>query len=309
MAPRRSHGGGPLIFRRPAVWRFAGARCRPVKTTRSRADARPTPFKGLGSRAIAFSGELAGTPRAIPRLKTLNFVPKGTLARNPQWNSNMTLSYSTWKLAAPGLRMAVALFVVSCLSGRVHASGPVSGSSIRLTQPDLAGARKTQELIAGAQDGDPHLQYILGLCYQTGRGVSKDPAEALKWFAKAADQGLDDAEYTLGCCYNGEDGYAKNPAEAVKWWGLAAKQGHAGAQYCLALSYFAGEGTAKSHAEAAKWWRKAAEQNYADAQYYLGVCYSLGLGVPKAQEQAMFWLRKALAGGNMDAMALLANLK
>jgi hypothetical protein len=159
-----------------------------------------------------------------------------------------------------------------------------------------------------AEEGDAHAQFDLGLRYESGRGVSKDVAEAIKWFRKAAEQGFDEAQYALGCCYNGDDGYPKDSVEAVKWWGKAGTQGYADAQYCLGLSYFAGEGVAKNPVEAAKWWKKAADQGQADAQYFLGLSYSLGLGVPKIREQAIYWLRKAAVNGNENAMAALIKL-
>jgi TPR repeat protein len=174
---------------------------------------------------------------------------------------------------------------------------------------DAPGESKDiQSLRRAAEEGNALAQFNLGLLYESGRGVFKDTAEAIKWFRKAADQGFDEAQYALGCCYNGDDGFPKDPVEAVKWWGKAAAQGYADAQYCLGLSYFAGEGVDKNPVEAAKWWRKAAEQNHAGAQYFLGLSYSLGLGVPKIREQAIYWLRKAAANGNENATTALLKL-
>ena len=187
-------------------------------------------------------------------------------------------------------------------------SRPSPDSRLLANQSTVAEIKRTQGLHEVAEGGDARAQFILGLCYVSGRGVSKDTAQALKWFHKAADQGLDEAQYTLGCCYNGDDGFPKDSGEAVKWWGIAAAQGYADAQYCLGLKYFVGEGVAKNPAAAAKWWKKAAEQNHGDAQYFLGLSYSLGLGVPKIQEQAIYWLRKAVANGNGNALAALKKL-
>lgn len=170
--------------------------------------------------------------------------------------------------------------------------------------------RKTLELRRAAEaTGDPQIEFILGTCYDSGRGISRDMTQALQWFRKSADQGYDAAQYKLGCCYNGEGGYPRDTGKAVMWWGKAAAQGYADAQYCLGLSYFAGEGVGRSPSDAALWWARAAAQNHPDAQYYLGVSYFLGLGVPKAREQAIFWLGKALANGNVEASAILNDLK
>ena len=172
----------------------------------------------------------------------------------------------------------------------------------RLAPADVSAVAALRET---ADAGDPHAQFDLGLCFESGLGVSKDPAEAIKWFRRAAELGFDEAQYMLGCCYNGDDGFPRNPREAAKWWGKAAAHGHANAQYCLGLSYSLGEGVAKNPTEAAKWWTKAAEQGQADAQYFLGLSYSLGLGLPKVPEQAVYWLRKAASNGNENAIAAL----
>ena len=73
----------------------------------------------------------------------------------------------------------------------------------------------------------------------------------------------------------------KDDAEAVKWFRKAAEQNYARAQYNLGLRYTKGQGVAKDDAEAVQWFRKAAEQNDAPAQAALGVRYAKGQGVAK----------------------------
>ena len=169
-------------------------------------------------------------------------------------------------------------------------------------------ARKIQGLLTTARGGDSQAQFILGLCYQAGRGVPKDPAEALVWFKMAAEQGLCDAQYSLACCYNGDTGLPKKSVEAAKWWAKAASQGHADAQYCLGLVLSTGDGIARNPAEAVKWWEKAARQDRADAQYFAGISYLTGRGVPVARDRAVYWLRKAAANGNENAVAALKKI-
>jgi len=52
----------------------------------------------------------------------------------------------------------------------------------------------------------------------------------------------------------------KDAAEAVKWYRKAAEQGHALAQTNLGFMYEKGDGVPKDAAEAVKWYRKATEQ-------------------------------------------------
>jgi TPR repeat protein len=198
----------------------------------------------------------------------------------------------------PGLRTA----------STVGDNRPSSSSRLFTDGRSIVEANRIEGIRLAAEGGVAQAQYDLGLRFQSGDGVSKDPVQALNWFRKAAEQGYGEAQYMLGCCYNGEEGFARDPSEAVKWWTKAAEQGHADAQHCLGLSYSSGEGVSRNPAEAARWWKKAAEQNHPDAQYFLGISYFAGLGVPKIPEQAAYWLGQAAAHGNEDAMAELKKL-
>ena len=42
-------------------------------------------------------------------------------------------------------------------------------------------------LTKASQKGDAESQYLLGLCYGNGTGVTQDYKEAVKWYKKAAD--------------------------------------------------------------------------------------------------------------------------
>ena len=50
-----------------------------------------------------------------------------------------------------------------------------------------------------AEQGDAIAQFNLGDMYYNGEGVSVDYQEAMKWYSKAAEQGLADAQSSLGC--------------------------------------------------------------------------------------------------------------
>ena len=84
----------------------------------------------------------------------------------------------------------------------------------------------------------------------------------MKWYRKAAEQGLAMAQLGLGECYTRGDGVEKNPAEAVKWWRKAAEQGLPEVQVLLGACYELGEGVKRDRTEAVKWYRKAAAQGH-----------------------------------------------
>jgi TPR repeat protein len=99
-----------------------------------------------------------------------------------------------------------------------------------------------------------------------GEGVAKDPVEAVKWYRKAAEQGIAEAQNNLGVCFMNGEGVAKDPVEAVKWYRKAAEQGHANAQNNLGECFMNGQGVAKDLEEAAKWFQKATDQGYTNAK-------------------------------------------
>ena len=118
-----------------------------------------------------------------------------------------------------------------------------------------------------AEQGDAASQYVLGLQYELGvYGVTpQNYVEAVRWYRKAAERGLDTAKFSLG------------------------------------LMYQQGKGVPQSYAEAIRWYLAGAEQGYADAQANLGVIYGNGLGIPQDYVLAHMWSNLAASSGNKDA--------
>ena len=130
-------------------------------------------------------------------------------------------------------------------------------------------AQSISELKKKAEQGEVVAQFNLAVRYDDGKGVTKDPKQAVYWYRKAAEQGLATAQYNLALCYNEGEGVTKDPKQAAYWFRKAAEQGDADAQYVLFGCYYKGEGVTKDPKQAAYWLRKAAEQGYADAQEIL----------------------------------------
>ena len=106
---------------------------------------------------------------------------------------------------------------------------------------------------------------------------------------------------TLGVMYDNGRGVPEDDAEGVKWYRKAADQGLALAQAKLGLKYDTGEGVPQDYAEAVEWYRKAAERGYAAAQSRMGGMYALGEGVPQDAVQAYAWFNIAAAQGFQPA--------
>ena len=95
----------------------------------------------------------------------------------------------------------------------------------------------------------------------------------------------------------GQEAYGRGDfVEAVKWYRKAAEQGLSQAQYNLGVMYAEGRGVEQNDAEAVKWYRKAAEQ-IVSAQTGLGVMYAQGKGVPQNDVEAYAWFSIAAAQG------------
>ena len=93
----------------------------------------------------------------------------------------------------------------------------------------------------------------------------------------------------------------EDDSEAVKWFRKAAEQGIANAQFALGVMYERGEGVPENDSEAVKWYRKAAEQGDASAQFTLGAMYATGEGVPEDYVMAYAWANLSAAKGTKEA--------
>ena len=190
-----------------------------------------------------------------------------------------------------------------------------------------------------AESGDSEAQKIMGIMYDYGHGVNKDPSVALQWYLRSAEQGQPAVQYQVGAKYFRGDGTEQNYPEAAKWWELAANggqvdaqfnlglmhyrglsmerddrkaaelfekaaaQGHSYAQYSLAVMYSFGHGVEKDHASALEWFRSSANQGVAQAQFNMGVYYENGYAVDKDLDVARQWYERASAQGLIEAQS------
>jgi TPR repeat protein len=197
---------------------------------------------------------------------------------------------------------AVALFVLfSCTLKADYEAGLKAYNS-----GDFATALKEWQPLA--DQGEPHLQYNVGLIYARGQGVPQDFAKAADYYRKAADQGVVEAEYNLGVLYSNGQGVKQDDAEAGKWFLKAANQGDIHAAESLGNVYQEGPGAFQNFAEAEKWYRQAAEKGVASAEFNLGVMYDIGQGVKEDFAEALKWYQKAADQGYSSALCNIAIL-
>lgn len=154
-----------------------------------------------------------------------------------------------------------------------------------------------------AEQGLSPAQTSLGKMYEQGDGVAQDYKQAVNWYRLAADQGDARAQYSLGLMYRKGNGVSQDINKARKWNHLAVEQGYAPAQYLLGNIYRNTEDI-----KAAKWYRLAAEQGHAWAQYFLGQLYTRGKGVEQDYDQALKWYHLAAEQGVAYAQLKLGNI-
>ena len=104
-------------------------------------------------------------------------------------------------------------------------SVPTEAAAPVKTEKQLSTEVKSEEMHAEwkrkAEAGDAKGQYLLGVMYAIGDGVSKDAAKAFEWQQKAAAQGNADAQYILGFMYGDGQGVPKDYVLAQMWTNIA----------------------------------------------------------------------------------------
>ncbi|MCK5231941.1 MAG: sel1 repeat family protein, partial [Desulfobulbaceae bacterium] len=137
-----------------------------------------------------------------------------------------------------------------------------------------------------------------------------DHTTAHRIWKSLADKGNSKAQYNLGVLYQYGFGVKRQPSEAVKWYLQAAKRGLATAQEEIGDFYASGQFSGGvDHTNAAKWLKKAAMQGRVGAQRKLGILLALGWGVPADKKAAIKWLLKAQTKGDQAAQKWVQDIQ
>lgn len=162
------------------------------------------------------------------------------------------------------------------------------------------------EFQAAAVAGDVRAALALAQMYETGRGVERDPAEALRWRGQAASAGHAGTQFELGRDYLNGTGVARDPVRAAYWLREAASQGHPNAQ--LALGGLLLE--EPEHAgEGVRWIQEAAKAGLVEADLALAEAFERGTGVPKDARRAAELRVAAIARRDQAANEQEADLR
>ena len=163
----------------------------------------------------------------------------------------------------------------------------------------------SHSIVAAAQTGDSDAMVQLGLMYQNGEEVKKNPEYAFKLFLNAAAQGAKEGQNQLGCCYHDGIGTVVNKEKALYWFTKAAEQGDTDAQIHMGDMYSSGDGIPKDLDKAIKWYKKAIKSDPVRSMTALGNVYKTEI---KDYEQAFKYYSKAVEKGGIDALTNLGLL-
>lgn len=130
---------------------------------------------------------------------------------------------------------------------------------------------------------------------------------AIERLQTAAERGHVKAAVSLGDALMHGNGVAPVPAEALRWYQKAAEGGATVALVRLGDFYSLRSDTVEA-SRALEWYRKAADANSSVAMVRLGRMFSEGRGVPQDYALAATWLSRAAAAGSGPAMLELSAL-
>ena len=190
-----------------------------------------------------------------------------------------------------------------------------------------------------ADEGHVRAQYFLGLCYDTGAGVPRNPVLAERHYQTAANAGDVTAAVRLGELYltgleaseilsSGAAGVLAatdrpsvlkqlfpqglsvdpDPVAALHWNRFAAERGNANAQARLGHQYAVGAGTRVDLDAAHVWFKAAADQSHVGGELGLGLLHAGHYGAFREPEAAVSWLERAARQKNATARLALALL-
>ncbi|MGV3490535.1 MAG: tetratricopeptide repeat protein [Devosia sp.] len=196
--------------------------------------------------------------------------------------------------AAPQTAADAALAMANRLDG---AGGGISGADLIAALEDAALA------------GQPMALYQLGLMYESGEGVAKDPVKAFGYFSQIADEHADAAPkgveadivaqsfLKVGEYYRTglpEAGIPKNEDYSNKLIMHAASYfGDADAQYLVGELYLDDTELGDNPLQSARWLNLAARKGHAGAQAKLGDMLFNGLGLEADRIEGLMWLTVA----------------
>lgn len=171
-------------------------------------------------------------------------------------------------------------------------------------QADWFVSAETKALITQAEGGDAQAQLRVGAAYDRGQGAPRDADAAIKWYRKAAEQGLAEAQNSLGSLLQA----GKRYEDARPWFEKAAAQGHAQATNNLAYLFDLGLGVPQDRRQGLLLYTRAADLGWAEAMWNIANLYGSGQLGEKDLVAACTWSLRARRHAEPHERQLQAHL-
>jgi hypothetical protein len=187
-----------------------------------------------------------------------------------------------------------------------YAMGLYDGSIPTLARDVATACPLLLELAASDEPPPPAIYYLGLVTYRGDCGRPADPEGASELIAIAAKQGVRDAMRDQAKAL--EFGWAgeKDPAEALRWYAQAAERGDGYSAWRTGMTYVNGEGHPPDAKEAVRWFERAVQAGSLHGHTSLAVMYATGAGVPQDFAKARELYTLAAEAGEAHAYRELA---
>ena len=156
------------------------------------------------------------------------------------------------------MRPARAFLLLAVLAWGVGGAAPVPSDDAQRAYATGQFEEARRLWAPRAEAGDAQAQLSLGVLYDVGQAVRRDPATAYRWYRRAAVAGLAEAQFNVAVMHDTGEGVPRDASEAALWYSRAAAHGNRRAQYNLGQLYEAGQGVPLNLEQAEIWYAAAA---------------------------------------------------
>ncbi len=215
----------------------------------------------------------------------------------PEGIAGVELSALDVAAAEPFCRTAHAAF-------RAHARTAFNLGRLEMAQGNVEAALAVFSVAAG--EAHPLAAMTLAELYEGQVLPERGPADALPFYAIAAEAGVAEAQVALGAILtDGAPGVEPDPYQGARWYRMAAAQGNTDAAFELGWAFENGLGVPRDPITAARWYNRAIDAGSTNALNNLGYLYANGTGVPRDEARAVALYRQAAELGVAAAMSNL----
>jgi TPR repeat protein len=187
---------------------------------------------------------------------------------------------------------------------------PITLAALVMSTPFLSAVdtNDLNSLTERGANGDATAQLALAIAYRDGKGVEKDPAAAMLWGHRAADQGHAEALDFVGFAYLRGALAKRNTSLALAYFQAAAGKS-AQAAFNLGQCLYGAQGTEQDCVKGVKWWERAAAMGHGRAAAAAAMAYLSGEGVPRDPGKARQLAERAAELGNASGLVVLGEMQ